>query len=96
MILVVSDPRTAMFTANAIRERAAQWRRNGLAAPPEVLELAAALLPQPSLSLRDRDAAEHARGLARERSARYRARQRGEDVPLRKPGRPGKRDEIAS
>lgn len=96
MILAVTDPRLARWIATAIRDRAAVWQRNGLAVPPDVLELADLLLPEgSSRPSRVRDEAVRRRTLAQARSSRYRARQRGEDVPLRRPGPPVNRDEVA-
>jgi len=96
VILAVADPALAAWVARAIRERAAVWRRNGLQPPAGALALADELLPS---RVADRhaapDPAERARALARERTRRWRARQRGEDVPLRRPGPPPDRHTFA-
>jgi hypothetical protein len=81
MNLASLSPALRAHVAVAIRAHIRQLQRDGLAAPDGLAALAAVLWPD-DRNLGD----ERGRVLARERMRRWRARRRGEDVPLRKPG----------
>jgi hypothetical protein len=93
MIVDVGD-QLRPYLAVAVADLVKQLRRNGQPVPAELAALAAALWPE-----RDRhaepDPAASRRQLAAARSRRWRARQRGEDVPVRRPGPQIDRHEVA-
>lgn len=88
MIIFDLSPTLRRHVAYALRERCSQLKQNGLVPPPELIELAEALYPSRSSPDRhaEPDPDERRKALAAGRTARWRARQRGEPVPLRRPG----------
>jgi hypothetical protein len=88
-LVIDVDEATALHLGVALRvyglpEMQRVWRRNGLELPPALLDLAHHQLAVDRVV--DTDPADRARRLAAERCRRYRARKRGEVVPLRRPG----------
>lgn len=88
-------PRLRPYMAVAVRDLIRRLEKDAQPVPGELVALLGDLWPEGKRHATAEPAA-HRRELAAARTRRWRARQRGEAVPLRQPGRPKKRHKIAS